>query len=92
MMILPRDDLQKQKVLQEVMEEFSDEYTYTEEEVNRILKDLDVDDYVLFRRGLVNFGYLGRDPYKGTYWVIRFRLSHEELLRIARLKRKIDDS
>ncbi|MFH1648966.1 MAG: DUF2087 domain-containing protein [Candidatus Woesearchaeota archaeon] len=88
---LPSDDLEKQKFLEKVAISFKESQHYSEEEVNNMIKLVTKDDYVLVRRELVNFGYLGRDPYKGDYWLIKNKLTDEELQRIAKNNTKIKD-
>lgn len=88
MIILPRDDVKKQEVLQIVVEKFEEGKNYFEEEVNNIIKACDVDDYVLFRRELVNFNYLGKDSYKGIYWVKKYSLSDKDLDNISSNQKK----
>ena len=82
MITLPRDDLKKQEILQKIAKKFEKDKEYPEQEVNDIIKSFDVDDYVLFRRELVNFNYLGKDSYKGIYWLKKNTLSGEELDKI----------
>lgn len=82
MITLPRDDLKKQEILQKIAKKFKKDKEYPEKEVNEIIKSFDVDDYVLFRRELVNFNYLGKDSYKGIYWLKKDSLSDEELNKI----------
>jgi len=82
MITLPRDDLKKQEILQKIAKKFKNDKEYPEQEVNEIIKSFDVDDYVLFRRELVNFNYLGKDSYKGIYWLKKDSLSDEELGKI----------
>jgi hypothetical protein len=84
-LILPRSDIKKQDVLSKVAEGFEKDKEYKEEEVDEILKKLEVDDFILFRRELVNFGYLGRDPYKSVYWLIKSKLSEEEIKKIGEI-------
>ena len=91
MITLPRDDLEKQKILTKVAQKFEKEKEYDESEVNDIIKSFDVDDYVLFRRELVNFNYLGKDSYRGVYWVKKHELSKEELDKISKTQSKIKD-
>lgn len=69
MLTLPKSDVEKQVVLQKVIELFDATQEYHESEVDSIIKSCKVDDYVLFRRELVNFNYLGKDSYKNIYWV-----------------------
>ncbi|HDP73966.1 MAG TPA: DUF2087 domain-containing protein [Candidatus Woesearchaeota archaeon] len=82
MITLPRNDLKKQEVLQKIARKFKKGREYPEQEVNEIIKSSDVDDYVLVRRELVNFNYLGRDSHKGIYWLKKDALSEEELKSI----------
>jgi len=91
MKILPRDDLEKQKILQELAEKFEKDRNYTDGQVNRIIKDFDTEDHVLFRRELVNFNYLGRDSYKGIFWVKTHKLSQEQLDKIGKNQSKIKE-
>ena len=79
MITLPRDDLKKQEILQKIARKFEKDKEYSEQEVNEIIKSFDVDDYTLIRRELVNFNYLGKDSYKGVYWLKKDTLSKEEL-------------
>jgi len=82
MITLPRDDLKKQEILQKIAKKLKKDKEYPEQEVNEIIKSFDVDDHVLFRRELVNFNYLGKDSYKGIYWLKKDNLSNEELKKI----------
>ncbi|MBU1111965.1 MAG: DUF2087 domain-containing protein [archaeon] len=89
MITLPRDDLKKQKYLEQIAVKFEKNKKYTEQEVNDIIKSVTSDDHVLFRRELINFNYLGRDPYKGIYWLKKNKLSEEELEKIGYRQKKI---
>ena len=89
MIILPKDDLKKQEVLEPIAAKFEKDKIYNEQEANEIIKSFDVEDYVLFRRELINFGYLQRDPYKGIYWLIKKKLSEDELKKIGNRQNKI---
>ena len=82
MITLPRDDLKKQEILIKIARRFEKDKNYTEEEVNNIIKSFNVDDYVMFRRELINFNYLGKDSYKSIYWLKKYILSNEELIKI----------
>ncbi len=86
---LPKNDLKKQKILEDVAKKFKKEKIYNEQEVNEIIKSLSNDDYVLIRRELINFNYLRRDPYTGTYWLLKYKLSKKELAKIAERYGKI---
>ena len=91
MIILPRNDLKKQEFLQPIAAKFEKDKKYTEQEVNDIIKSFDPEDHVLFRRELINFNYLARDPYKGVYWLIKNKLSVEELEKIGARYKKIKE-
>lgn len=90
MLTLPRDDLEKQEALKKIIGKFEEGKQYSEEEVNQIIKSFDVDDHVMIRRELVNFGYLGKDSYEGTYWLRKRELSKEELGKIKKIQGKIN--
>ena len=89
MIILPRDDVKKQEILSQIAAKFDDEKIYAEQEVNDLIKSFDVEDHVLFRRELINFGYLGRDPYKAEYWLKKKVLSENELNKIKERQGKL---
>ena len=91
MITLPRDDLEKQKILTKIAQKFENDKEYDESEVNEVIKSFNVDDYVLFRRELVNFNYFGKDSYRGVYWVKKHELSKEELDKIGKTQSKIKE-
>lgn len=91
MIILPRNDLKKQECLEPIAAKFEKDRKYNEKEVNEIIKSFDPEDHVLFRRELINFNYLGRDPYKGIYWLIKHKLSEAELEKIGARQKKINE-
>jgi hypothetical protein len=91
MISLPRDDLEKQKILRVIVRKFEDGKIYPEQEVNEIIKSFDVDDHVLIRRELVNFNYLAKDSYKGTYWLKTKQLSQEQFDKIGSRGKKISE-
>jgi hypothetical protein len=86
--MLPKDDLAKQPVLSRIAQTF-EERVYSEDEVNDLIRELDDDDHVLIRRELVNFGYLSKDAYAGTYRVLKRSLSPQELERIGARQSRI---
>jgi len=92
MIILPRDDLKKQEILQKIVKTFEKDKQYPEKEVNEIIKSFDVDDHVLFRRELVNFNYLGKDSYKGMYWLKTKTPSKDQLNKIKSNMNRIKKS
>lgn len=81
---LPKNDLEKQAVLLQVLDEFVDNKTYDESEVNETLSKL-FDDVALIRRELINFSYMQRDPRKGTYWVAKRTITVDEIRNNTRL-------
>lgn len=92
MITLPRNDLKKQEILQKIAKKFEKDKKYLEQEVNEIIKSFNVDDYVLFRRELVNFNYLGKDSYKGIYWLKTKKLNHDQLNKIKGNMNRIEKS
>ena len=89
MISLPRDDLEKQKILTKIAHKFEKGKEYSEDEVNGIIKSFDVEDHVLIIRELVNFNYFGKESYKGIYWVKTHVLSKEELKKVSKTQSKI---
>ena|SRR3989338_7702259 len=87
MIILPKNDLVKQKILSQIAKKFSQDKQYKESEVNDIIKSFDVEDHVLFRRELINFGYLQRDPYKGNIGYSKQNFLKKRLLLLEKDKR-----
>jgi hypothetical protein len=64
----PAKHMKQQLVLQYLAEKFQPEITYTEKEVNELLMKWSIyEDYVLLRRGLVDYGYLQRADNGSTY-------------------------
>lgn len=59
---------QKLVVLQEIAKRFDGDRTYSEKEVNQVLKPV-YDDYVTVRRYLIEYGFLDRKVDGSQYWV-----------------------
>ncbi len=87
---LPKDDLEKQKILQEIAIKFEKDREYSEVEVNEIIKK-DFEDFALIRRELLNFGYFGKDSHKSVYWVVKYKLSSEELAKISKNQKGFEE-
>jgi hypothetical protein len=64
---IPTGDARKLIVLEAIAERFSSDRTYSEREVNELLKQVYEYDYVTLRRLLVDFHFLNREA--GVYWV-----------------------
>jgi hypothetical protein len=62
----PTGEPRKQVILDYIAERFASDRTYTEREVNEILKEF-ADDFTTIRRALVDRSYLNR--HQGVYWV-----------------------
>lgn len=90
MITLPRSDLEKQKILQKIAAAFEENKNYSEEEVNKTIQSFDVDDFVLFRRELVNFNYLGKDTGKGIYWLKQKKLDSTKIKAIQNNQERIE--
>lgn len=67
LLAIPTGDQRKLVILDLVARRFDAERTYTEREVNEVLKDFYAYDYVTLRRLLVDFHFLNRA--EGVYWV-----------------------
>jgi hypothetical protein len=57
-------------VLREIAKHFKNKKTYTEKEINDILKAI-YEDNVILRRYLIEYGFLDRTPDGSRYWLIR---------------------
>lgn len=64
----PTREKRKVAILHHLVERFSLGQTYTEKEVNAILRPIYA-DYVLLRRYLIEYGFLDRTSDGGSYWV-----------------------
>ena len=87
--MLPKNDLEKIPCLEHLMIFFEENKIYAESEVNELIKEHSNDDHVLIRRELVNFNFLGKDSYQGTYWVKQKNLSEQEQERIKQTLKNI---
>lgn len=82
MIKLPTNDLEKQEILKETIKSFKKDVEYYSSDVIKILEKLGVEDSVLIRRELANFGYFKQDPYRNKYVVEKYELSEDELDKI----------
>ena len=64
----PSKEKKKLIILQYIMEQFIGQKTYTEKEVNKIIKDI-IEDYVTVRRYLIQYGFMDRKQDGSQYWV-----------------------
>lgn len=64
----PPKEKQRLIVLREMTKCFASNTTYTEKEINQILKGI-YDDYVLIRRYLISYGFLERKADGSQYWL-----------------------
>lgn len=64
----PAKEKKKIAVLQEIVKNFSAGKTYSEREINRILKRV-FEDYATIRRALVEYGFIDRTNDGSQYWV-----------------------
>lgn len=65
----PRKEKRKVALLRHISGFFKKGRTYTEQEVNEVLKPFLKDDYVTLRRYLIEYGYLDRKDDGSAYWV-----------------------
>lgn len=84
----PRNDLEKQLILQEIMKDFEENKIYNEQEINQTIKKY-YDDSATIRRELVNFGYMQRNE-KLEYKVIMKKLSEEQLQKIGKTQNRME--
>ena len=64
----PAKEKKKIIVLEEIVKNFKKGRTYTENELNRILKRV-FEDYVTIRRALIEYGFIERTNDCSSYWV-----------------------
>lgn len=64
----PAKEKKKIIVLGEIVKNFATGRTYTEKEINRVLKRI-FEDYVTIRRALIEYGFLDRSNDCAKYWV-----------------------
>ncbi|QUH19257.1 DUF2087 domain-containing protein [Alkaliphilus sp. B6464] len=64
----PAKEKKKIIVLKEIVKNFSKGKTYSEKEVNRLLKRI-YEDYATIRRALIEYGFIERTNDCSTYWV-----------------------
>ena len=87
----PQKDIEKQPILEHITKIFKKDKIYDEPDVNKMLKEF-YEDFATIRRELINFGYMQRDPLKGTYWLLKHQLSQEELDKIDNRQKKLQDN
>lgn len=56
-------------ILREIMKSFEQSVQYSEKEVDKILKEIYLEDYVLIRRYLIEYGFMDRTKDCKYYWV-----------------------
>lgn len=83
---IPRNDFEKQAILITLIKDFQDNKKYSEQEVNEIIKKY-FDDYALLRRELINFGYMQRNLDTGEYWIVKRKLTTEDIKNNIMLRR-----
>ncbi|MGG0655261.1 DUF2087 domain-containing protein [Rummeliibacillus pycnus] len=64
----PKKEKHKIVILREIAKQFPEDKTYTEKELNTILKTYD-EDYVLIRRCLIEYGFMDRKDDGSKYWI-----------------------
>ncbi len=66
--VFPRKEKKKIIILTEICKNFKSSQSYTEKEVDRILKRI-FDDHVTLRRYLIEYGFLDRNNDGSKYWL-----------------------
>ena len=64
----PLKEKKRVAILKHILKCFETDRTYTEKEVNDVLKQF-YNDYVLLRRNLIEYGFMERIPDGSSYWV-----------------------
>lgn len=66
--LFPVKEKKRVAILRHILKFFMKDRTYTEKEVNDILKQF-YQDYVLLRRCLIEYGFIDRTPDGSSYWL-----------------------
>lgn len=66
---LPAKEKKKVAVLNRIAAQFEKGRDYTETQVNDILREIHPEEYVVLRRYLIEYGYLGRERDGSRYWM-----------------------
>ena len=64
----PLKEKKRVAILRHIVKNFDSAKTYTEKEVNAILKEF-YEDYVLLRRQLIEYGFMDRTQDGSSYWI-----------------------
>ena len=64
----PLKEKKRVAILRHLVKKFETDRSYTEKEVNDVLKHF-YNDYVLLRRNLIEYGFMDRTPDGSSYWV-----------------------
>jgi DNA-binding CsgD family transcriptional regulator len=64
----PTKEKKRMAILRHLVKQFEVDRTYSEKEVNAILRQF-FDDYVMLRRHLIEYGFMERTQDGGSYWV-----------------------
>ncbi|MGE5421987.1 MAG: DUF2087 domain-containing protein [Ignavibacteriales bacterium] len=64
----PQKEKKRIVILRHLLKNFEVDRTYTEKEVNAILKPF-FTDYVMLRRHMIEYGFMDRNPDGSSYWV-----------------------
>ena len=65
-------------VLWEIAKRFDAQRTYSEKEVNEVLKTVYAADYATIRRQLIEYGFMDRTPDGREYWLMEASVSESE--------------
>ena len=66
--LFPAKEKKRAVILKHILQRFQPDKFYTEKEVNNILKPI-FEDYVMLRRYLIDYGFMGRKYDGSSYWV-----------------------
>lgn len=77
MIELPKDSIEKQRVLQKVALALEKNINYSDEQMNNIIETARIDNPNLVKQELVRFEYVRKDG--NGYWLLKDNLSREEV-------------
>lgn len=64
----PLKEKRRVAILKHISKRFDPDKTYTEKEINSVLKDI-YEDYVMLRRHLIEYGFMDRTQDGSSYWI-----------------------
>jgi hypothetical protein len=74
--IIPAKEKKKYIITCMMVHYFENDRMYSEKEINEIMKPM-VEDYVMFRRNMVDYGFIERKDDGSAYWLVADKKQYE---------------